>query len=364
MDIKKELTKVIKNQRKTYLNCKDLNKAQFVNSDVILIDGKKAKRKRIVLFSKGCSVATCSMCPLPNEALNPKTNNLTEDNLINQIKNSFKNDNINNYDQLTIYNNGNFFSDAEIPQKVRDFIYNLVTTSNIKYLVVESLPQFITLEKLSQAKNILQNKKLIVAIGLQSSNDLIREKAINSTCTRSYFEKSLLLLKQYDFEALVFLMIKPPFLKETEAIEDVINSVKYLESLGVFDPMLCPLRISENTLVSLLYNKKLYTPPSLWTVLSIINKILLHNHKSLFKISTSLLKDQDRTDSLRTTNCKKCSSVIIKNIEDFNLQRNPEILNINCECYQNYLKNFNNEEKLSFFNQNIEDRIVFFLSLK
>lgn len=95
--LKIELLKIAKEYRKKLFNdsC-DLNKAQQVSSDYVLENGIKMKRKRIVLLSKGCSIESCSMCPLPNESLSLKSS-ITEDNLKKQLDNAFLNEDINTY---------------------------------------------------------------------------------------------------------------------------------------------------------------------------------------------------------------------------------------------------------------------------
>src|SRR3989339_283225 len=233
----------------------DIGLPQSSNEDCILFNNKIAKRKRIVLLTNGCRVATCTMCPLPNEGINSPSVTKAE-NIINQFESAFKNDDMDNYDLITIYNNGNFFSNAEILPQARKYIYQKISKSKCSALLVESLPHFINEQNIKEANAYLKNKTLAVSIGLQSSNDIIRELAINSTCNKISFEQAVKILKKYSYLVIPFLIIKAPFLTEQEAIEDVIASIKYLSSLNINDLVLCPTRIAPNTLLEVLYKKK------------------------------------------------------------------------------------------------------------
>lgn len=313
---------------------------QSQKDDVVFFEGRNLKRKRIVLLSKGCSVATCTMCPLPNESLNGERN-LTLEDLEKQIDSTFNPDD--KPEMLTIYTNGNFFSDLEMSADSRKLIYGKAKKSGVSFLTVESLPQFITREKLEEAKINLGETKLVVAIGLQSSDDTVREIAINTTCTKKSFEKTIKLLHEYSYIPQVFLMIKPPFLTETEGIKDVVESVRYLADLGIKNPILCPTRVAPNTITELLYYEGNYTPPWLWSIIEVLKQTI--NTGISPRVAISELDPESNPDSILARNCRTCTTQAIKLIREFNTTRNiEELLFFDCECRQTYFSQIKKEE--------------------
>ncbi len=315
---------------------------QSYGNDTVVMEGKTLRRKRIVLLAPGCSVATCSMCPLPNEALDPKRRAINPDQIIAQFEAAFIHDDINQYDVITIFNNGNFLVDKEIDPSVRQHIYTRIAKSNASILVIETLPQFITHPKLEEAKRFLGTKRLAAAIGLQSSNDLLRE---------------------YGYIAIAFLMIKPPFLTEREAVEDTTESVRYLSELGIQDPILCATRVAPNTIVNLLYQAGQFNPPWIWSVVEIIKRITCTIPQSQPIIATSVLKPERNEDSTCAANCQKCTESLIRALEDFNnLKDTTPLASITCDCYKDYLTFMQAENQKPLSGMSIEGRIEYFLS--
>jgi len=197
------------------------------------------------------------------------------------------------------------------------------------------------------AKKLLGKCKLMVAIGLQSSNDLIREVAINTICTKQHFEQATRLLSAFNYKSLVFLMVKPPFITESEAIEDAVTSVRYLGLLGINEAILCPTKIDEATIVNLLFQRKLYSPPWLWSVIEILKQIYQHNTNHPARIATSLLDSNRQTTSLTAKNCSKCTERVIKIIEEFNMTKNLAVLDsIRCDCYSTYQEQIAKENQI------------------
>ncbi|EKD93354.1 MAG: hypothetical protein ACD_28C00163G0005 [uncultured bacterium] len=335
---------------------------QSSQNDVVFLEDRHYKRKRIVLLSRGCTVGFCSMCPLPNESLDP-TRRITEEELISQFESAFLGDSIDNYELITIYNNGNFFFDNEIPAKVRHHIYGRMKKSKASLLVVESLPQFIDDQKIKEAKQTMGDKKLSVLIGLQSSNQIIREVLINSPCTQFHFERAVELLVKNDYNASVFLMIKPPFLNEREAIEDAINSIEYVYGLGIKDIVLCPTRVAPGTVAYLLAQTGKFSPPRLWSILEILRRSrqLDLGRINLPRVALSELKKEKNKDSFCAENCNLCTEKIIKAIEKFNEKREFKALDsMACVCLSDYQK-FLQEESTLWENKNFVERVESFL---
>ncbi len=340
---------------------RSLNLPQSARDDYVSYENRSLKRKRIVLLAPACMTATCTMCPLPNEALDPKRRSISPADIIQQFDSSFDGASLDDYEMITVYNNGNFFADQEIDPVIRQHIFKQVARSRASVLVVESLPQFITPEKISGAKNHLGDKELAVAIGLQSSNDLVRELAVNSTCTRANFEKAVNTLQENNYTPLTFLMIKPPFLTESEAICDTVESISYLDRLGIENPILCPTRIAPNTIGQLLFENGQFKPPWLWSVAEVLKISSRKNPASRPRIVTSELKPEGNLDSVCPRNCDQCTPTFIDAFESYNKTHDTQGLEgMRCDCQSDYQAYVSFEEdgigKLS-----IADRVKGFL---
>jgi len=270
------------------------------------------------------------MCPFPNEALP----GIETDNLINQFESSFIGD-VNSYDMVTLFCNGNFFNDAETSPEARDHMFKRIRQLGANYAVVESLPQYVTAEKLDHVKGILGDVRLGVFMGFQSANDDIRNIAINTTCTKHAFESTTKILLEHNYIPLAFLMIKPPFVTESETIDDVEDSVEYLKRLGVTYITLCPNRVAPNTTCAVLHRMGLYGVAWIQTVEEILR--ITHRYGLEVMVNTSELKPSINPDSECAISCMTCRDVRIANIERYLYSRDvSDIPYVTCSCNSRY----------------------------
>jgi len=101
----------------------DLEKPQSWRDDEVLRGDHLVKRRRLVLLTPKCSSASCLMCPLPNEAWDNSRRVISAAQIIKQFDSCFGHSTDESRQMVTIYTNGNFFADNEIPPLVRQHIY-------------------------------------------------------------------------------------------------------------------------------------------------------------------------------------------------------------------------------------------------
>lgn len=301
---------------------------RFVDYDKIrLSDGSQVGRKKVILMSDGCSVPTCTMCPFTNE--NNYGRGHSAGDLLARVQDMLsRSAEEPDYEVLSLYNDGSFFAPREIPREVQADIARLVAASGVKRLVVESLPQFITEQALAPFAHALGPVRLEIGIGLQSADDLVREVLVNTRISRVSFERALAVMGRYGAEPKVYLMVKPPFLTDGEAVTDVLDSAAYLTGLGVRGVTLCPTRVSRNTVAWELWNAGLYAPPNLWTVVEVIRKI---REDMAVRVACVNLRGSD-FESVFPDSCPSCADAVIDALMRFSETGEPSDLPHACGC--------------------------------
>jgi archaeosine synthase beta-subunit len=351
--LRHRLSRIALSIRRSHLDKGTIDKP-FSTSDYDFYEGGRIyRRKKIILAAPGCTAATCTMCPIPNEAFYGLNLKLTPEDFVQQFYAAFSDGPINSYQLISVYNSGNWFASREIPPLARQRIYQAVACSQAEGMMVESLPQFITPQLMEEARTYLGNKRLIVAIGLQSANDTVRNVCVNTTCSSQQFEYASRLLWRYGYTARVYLMVKPPFLTEQEAIDDAVASISYVAELGYEDVSLCPTRIAPYTVAAELARRNLYTAPSLWTIVDI-----LKNAHMICKIRVTCL-DLDGIDS-RTVyprSCPSCTSTLLNFLRAYNTHHDLSAIDtLNCSCREEYRAEIGCQNKYSLL-----DRVTNFL---
>jgi archaeosine synthase beta-subunit len=303
---------------------------RFVDFDVIrLPNGRVVGRKKVIVMSGGCSVPTCTMCPFTNENNYGLDSGTSREGLLEQVQRVLvRTVDEPAYEVLSLYNDGSFFAPREIPRDVQVEIARLVAAAGVRRLVVESLPQFVTESVLRPFVEALGEVRLEVGIGLQSANVLVRETLVNTRISRVSFERALKVMAGLRVAPKIYLMVKPPFLTDGEAVTDVVESVTYLTGLGVRGMTLCPTRVSRNTVAWELWQAGQYTPPNLWTVVEAIRRV---HERLAVRVACVNLRGTD-FESVFPDACPECADRVVDALMRFGETSDPNDLPQDCFC--------------------------------
>jgi len=263
------------------------------------------------------------MCPLPNESLAHRSSKVTGQLAIAQVRHALQS--VDKPEMVCIYNDGSFFAEAELIRETRLAIVDLVRASGATVLMVESLPEFINKTTVGEVAARLSGRtQLVVGLGLQSADRIVREVCIASPVTEDAFRRALSVLSRAGVDAKTYLMFKPPFLTEDEAVSDVLSSVAWVSELGTVDITVCPTRVASGTVVHDLYRLGLYSPPALVSVaqaMQCLHDSGLHARVSLFNVASSDFP------SITPRVCASCGPRTVAALTEYNRDPRPGILN-------------------------------------
>jgi radical SAM enzyme (TIGR01210 family) len=259
------------------------------------------------------------MCPLPDEAV-PASVAVHTDNWLRQLEYALPQGT--HADILTLFHNGNFFSDREVPPQRREAVYAWLRGTPVTTLVVESLPQFVTDARLADARRMLRaDQRIDVAIGLQSTDSFLRETVLASTCSEQGFMTAVAALAAHGYGRQVFLMHQMPFLTAQESSVALAQSVKVLmDRYAIADPILCPLRIAPATVAHELHGQGRLPLPSLWHLVDVLVHLRTHVSGSRARVAASLLQPST-PQAPHTDACPLCRDGLVDWIADFNRQQ-------------------------------------------
>lgn len=266
----------------------------------------------IILRTRGCRWNSCYMCSYTKDAYPA-----SEEELRRQIDFAFERC---ESEVVKVFTSGSFFDDEEIPPEVRDYLIEKVRERGIKKLIVESRPEFIQEERLENFKSL----NLEVGIGLESADDRIRDVCINKGFSFDDFLNAAKLLRNLKIRVKCYLLLKPPFLSEKEAIGDVLQSIDAVKDV-VDVVSLNLMNVQKGTLVERLWKAKLYRPPWLWSAVEILKTSAG---------SVDIICDPVAAGKVRGPhNCGKCDFDVSRAIRNFSLTQNVEELEgLSCSC--------------------------------
>lgn len=158
---------------------------------------------------------------------------------------------------LKLYNSGSFFDGKAIPETDYARIASLV--SHFETVIVESHPRLIN-EKCLHFRDMLK-PDLHVAMGLETVNREILRK-LNKRMTLDDFTGSVNFLTVHGISTRAFILLRPPFLSESEGIFWAERSIDFAFHIGVECCTVIPVRAGNGAMDLLLENGD-FSPPDI-----------------------------------------------------------------------------------------------------
>lgn len=318
--------------------------------DDIFIDKSIGKSITIILRTVGCKYAYdtggCTMCSYLMDSSPIK---ITSENIINQFngvldkyKEELKN-NSKNY-SIKLFTSGSFLDEFEVPKEAMEHIFKTLGELNVKEVAIESRPEYITNETMELIRKHINNDiNVEIGVGIETANEEIRNISIHKGISNKDIENALTTANKYNVGIKAYLLIKPPFITEKQAIEDSINSAnKYIE-MGVSRISFCPSSIHKGSLVELLWKRNQYRPPFLWTIIEILKEVKSKNPDKLIMCDTSGIPSNRGAHN--KVNCD-CNYKIKEALGDYTITQDLSLIeNIDCECKTYWTEFIKYEEK-------------------
>ena len=277
----------------------------------------------IILKSNGCSWNGCRMCSYRHERYTEAQSQNATEHMLAQLLYVAQNYDYADCPVIKIYTSGSFFDEQEVPERVRAEVAKQFAG---KKLVVESRAEYVNVEMISRfCEDLNSDDPLYVAIGLETSNDDIRERSINKGFSFDEYKRATEKVHSAGARVKTYLLQKPAFLTEQEALTDmhrsIVDIIPYTDLIS-----LNPCTVQKNTELEHLWKQGSYRPPYLWSVLDVLIQAPVH-------VSCDPLGGGKRRGA---SNCSACSKMIVDGIYDYSLTSDRELLHslaeIPCDC--------------------------------
>jgi len=225
--------------------------------------------------------------------------------------------------QIKIYTSGSFLDEREVPAKTRDAIAD--TFADRDRMVVESLPDFVSADKLTDFTE--RGLTTDVAVGLETATDRVRHDCVNKYFDFAEFERAAAEATQVGAGVKAYLLMKPLFLSEHEAIDDMIRSIERCAAVeGCHTVSMNPTNVQRYTMVEEVYHGDGYRPPWLWSVANVLRETATED---VIVVSDPVGHGSDRGPH----NCGECDDRLQRAIKDFNLRQDLSVFDqVSCSC--------------------------------
>jgi len=293
------------------------------------VAGQAMKAQVIILRTRGCSWLHSSGCTMCGYFTDSFFAEVTADDLVTQFDAALAQNR--GTDLVKIYTSGSFFDPQEVAPDARRYILERAGAKT-GALSVECTPEFLKPDVVRDAVRAVG--KLEVGLGLESSSLRVLTHSVNKGYRLQEFAKAAKTM--HDAKGLVktYLLFKPPFLSEREAMRDLVASIRdvapHSDTMSVN-----PVNVQKHTLVERLYHRKLYRPGWLWSLVEALRE------------ADGWLRAQERRPHLKcypvgagkprgVHNCMTCDPQFVDLVERFSTSGDGAFLDaaaeIGCAC--------------------------------
>jgi radical SAM enzyme (TIGR01210 family) len=277
----------------------------------------------LILRTRGCYWADqkgCSMCGYAKDTLGRSA---TPEELGRQIYQAMLRYRGEPY--VKIYTSGSFLDDREVdPATRRRLVHGF--EGRARRFLFESLPEFVTESTVGELREGFTGD-LEVALGLESTQPDVLLRLIHKNAPPQEYLEGADRVRRYGAHPKGYLLLKPPYLTEDEAIRDVRTSIRV--AAPRFDTLsVNPVHIQNGTVVEHLFRRGRYRPPWLWSVVEVLRE-------GAREVGSTRLVSFPTAGGLPRgpRNCGTCDHRVLEAIETASLDQNWESLEgLTCSC--------------------------------
>ncbi len=208
--------------------------------------------------------------------------------------------------QIKLYNSGSFFDRRAVP--IEDHPRTAQLVADFDRVIVECHPALVG-EDCFRFNDLIEGT-LEVAMGLETANPQVLDK-LNKRMTLEQFASAAERLLSHEISLRVFILVKPPFMEEDDALTWACKSVDFAFDCGATAITLIPTRAG-NGAIDEIAKIGSFSPPNIGSLESAVEYGLTLQRGRVFA---------DLWDTSQLQGCPDCSPDRVERLRRMNLEQ-------------------------------------------
>jgi radical SAM enzyme (TIGR01210 family) len=300
--------------------------------------GKPFDVPLVILRTSPCRWFESGGCTMCNYELLAIDEGVSKSDILAQVDYAIEYLNpISRFPYVFMTSQGSFFDDREVPSDIRLEIADKLHSTGVQILATESEAKYcIDSRPLSDFKDRFKGY-LSIGIGLEAHDELIRNGIINKGLSNTTFEAAAASLTESDIGFYCYILLGKPLLTIEEDINDAVAAIEFAMRNGASMAVIEVINIQPFTLVDILNANGMYRCASLWTALTLLNRI----HPSIRHLVSikGVEADVAPVPKALARSCDICTDELLQVIRGWNYSRDfSDITRLfgSCKCYETW----------------------------
>lgn len=227
----------------------------------------------IIFKSGGCSYRRCLMCGYRFDGSFGASPEELLTSLRGQLSWVLDTFDLTQIGMVKIFTSGSFLDPVEVPPAFREDVARAFAG---KVVIVETRPEYVDGDAVEAMVAGLDTGAIDtpfhVAMGLETTDDAIREKSIRKGFSFADYIAAWQRASAAGAGVKAYLLLKPLFLTEQEAIDDMKQSIKEVAPYcGMISMNACT--VQKRTELERFWRDGAYRPPYLWSILEVLGNV-------------------------------------------------------------------------------------------
>lgn len=244
-------------------------------------------------------------------------------------------------DKLLVTPSGSMFDRVEVPIEAYRGIMALVRDRASHSFKTEAQAHYITPDAVRLHRELIgDDRKALIVCGLESANPWLRRNCLNKDLPTGTFLSALATAHAHGLGFSTNVLLGVPLLTAAEAIEDAVDSLRWVLGHGVDEAYLFPVHVKPGTVTHWFWEHGQFSPPSLWSLVEVLSRF---SAEELRRISVAWHKayyvpaaDADAKRHRIPFSCPDCYQRVVGLLDAFVATRSPEPVaklgGLTCAC--------------------------------
>lgn len=248
---------------------------------------------------------------------------------------------------LLVSPSGSMFDPREVPDDLRGEVLAAVADTQVGTVVCETRPETVTDSRMEEFADAIAPRAGVVELGLESSNPWVLQWCVNKRLDLEQFRRAVEVCHRQGLRVLANVTLGTAFLPPGAAIRDAENAVRWALGVGADACVVFPMHVRDWTVLGWLWRHSLYQPPSLWSLVEILQRVTLDFPG---RVSTAWYRDYNVAVAQAAvsmpilaspTTCPLCVERVVGQLDLFRSSGDPTILSdaaeSTCPCRVDWL---------------------------
>jgi radical SAM enzyme (TIGR01210 family) len=221
---------------------------------------------------------------------------------------------------VKIYTSGSFLDPNEVPLMIREEVFEIFPGE--PRILFESRPEFVTDENLRG----MPSGRVEVALGLESSSDEVLRVCVRKGFGSADYSRAAETARSQGMAVRTYVLLKPPFMTEAQAIKDAITSCMFARSRSE-TISINPVNVQAGTEVERLWKRGDYRPPWLWSLVEVLKAGKDGAEARVFSSPSGAATPRG------VHNCGRCDHEVLGAVKRFSLSQDlGDLEGLDCPC--------------------------------